>query len=91
MTIYRIISIPVSIPYAIDGKTGITTKLCVCAVDDSGAPKNLRVFKVCSDCIKKIPPVTSLTSLVFDEYGRINGFGVVSAGDKVSIEERRKP
>lgn len=90
MTVYRIISIPVSIPYAIDGKTGITVKLCACAVNDDGSPKNLKVFKVCSEAVNKIPPVTSLASPIFDEFGRITGFGVIESG-KASIEERRKP
>lgn len=78
MPIYKIVSIPVTIPYAFDGKSGTTTKLCVCSVDDSGVTRKLSVFKVAS-VVKpeNIPAVGKSVTLSFDEYGRISAIGQI--------------
>ena len=36
---YKIISVPVSIPYNFDGKSGVTVKLCVCSLAEDGSFK----------------------------------------------------
>lgn len=81
MPIYKIVSLPVSIPYAFDGKSGVSVKLCVASVDDKQAVKKLSVFKVSPSVQpEKVPSVGSLCSLSFDEYGRVAGFGQLTRG-----------
>lgn len=71
---YKIVSIPVLIPYAFDGKSGTTVKLCVCSLEDTGAIKRLEVFKVSGVEPDRIPKINSIVNLFFDQYGRVTGF-----------------
>lgn len=71
---YKIISIPVAIPYNFDGRSGATIKLCVCSLADDGTCKRLEVFKVSGVSADRIPKVNSVVNLFFDQYGRITGF-----------------
>lgn len=74
MSKYKIISIPVSIPYSFDGKSGITVKLCVCSLADDGSFKRLEVFKVSGISPDRIPKVNTVVTLAFDQFGRVIGF-----------------
>lgn len=71
---YKIISIPVSIPYNFDGKSGTTVKLCVCSLNDDGSCKRLEVFKVSGITPDRIPKVNTVVFLAFDQFGRVTGF-----------------
>lgn len=75
---YKIISVPVLIPYSFDGKSGTTVKLCACSLDSTGITKRLEVFKVSGVEPDRIPKVNSVVYLNFDQYGRITGFQCVS-------------
>lgn len=71
---YKIISIPVSIPYNFDGKSGVTVKLCVCSLADDGSCKRLEVFKVSGISPDRVPKINTVVFLSFDQFGRVTGF-----------------
>lgn len=71
---YKIISVPVSIPYNFDGKSGVTVKLCVCSLAEDGSFKRLEVFKVAGISPDRIPKVNTVVTLAFDQFGRVTGF-----------------
>ena len=71
---YKIISIPVSIPYNFDGKSGVTVKLCVCALAEDGSCKRLEVFKVSGVTPDRMPKINTVVYLAFDQFGRVTGF-----------------
>lgn len=71
---YKIVSVPILIPYSFDGKSGTSVKICAISLDDTGIHKRLEIFKVSGVEPDRFPKVGSVVNLTFDQYGRVTGF-----------------